>query len=186
MQIPGDGTWTCIICGSDGPARTLSCPGFCRACQKCYFGDEARDGAGDARHTCCRTADDVLRCMRPGHRLVMLPDMGYGRTTWEQHGQTWQTAHGMWSIESQEELDSCLTRILTGVRGDMWWLKIKDTCITTSQHCCSQKWIYGHTDADIVSLIYAHSCHVHKHAALRPEAFEGKSGFLFVQQAQLI
>lgn len=108
QQTRGDGTWTCILCASDGPARQLTCDGMCRACEKCYFRDAQNDRAGDIAHKCCRTAEEVRKYISPGHKTVLLPDVGCGKEQWLSRGQPWQDGRTIWSIESPEELATAL------------------------------------------------------------------------------
>lgn len=91
----------------------MTCQGRCRACNKCYFHDEAEDASGDAPHTCCRTPEQVRCILKPGHRVLVFPDMGMGRESWEKLGRPWQTASlGMWSAESIEEVETILRQVL--------------------------------------------------------------------------
>ena len=117
MQERGDGTWTCVLCASDGPGKQLSCEAKCRACDACYFKENARDRAGDTAHKCCRTAEEFRSALEPGHQVVSLPDMGLGRERWTELGKTWQLG-GLFSAASHEALNELWQNLRKEQRSD--------------------------------------------------------------------
>jgi hypothetical protein len=82
----------------------------CRVCDRCRFGDE--DTAvqlvqdGKFPHVCCLSADARDKCMKNGHTVFVLPDLGVGRETFEHvHQQVWGGALGCWSVREAEHLE---------------------------------------------------------------------------------
>jgi hypothetical protein len=87
-QPGGDGVWTCIGCGSDGPALVMHKCG-CRACNKCFFekgGGQNGAGCGETR---CANNVAKVSCRVECGEVVILPDAGRGREIWEQQGHVW-------------------------------------------------------------------------------------------------
>jgi hypothetical protein len=91
----------------------LHCDGNSRGCRVC---DNCRFGAGDATvllvqdgkalHNCCMSADQREKCMEEGHEVLVLPDLGVGRKTFEDvHQQQWGGAQGCWSIRQAEHVE---------------------------------------------------------------------------------
>ena len=103
---PGDGTWTCIVCGSDGPGLALECIGKCRACAQCYFGPcehADQDRTGELAHSCCRNAEDVCKIRLADRYALAFPDVGWGRAKWERCGLLWKDPkRKMWRVASHE------------------------------------------------------------------------------------
>ncbi len=109
MQGKEAGTWTCILCLSDGPALSLTCPGQCRACKPCYMAS-LTEGADCTRpqHRCCRTAEQVQFLIESSgcvKGVLAFPDVGWGRVEWLKTGLKWpQLGRGMWCVESTDVL----------------------------------------------------------------------------------
>jgi hypothetical protein len=82
---PGDGLWTCSVCGRDGPAVVLSCPNRCRACAAtCAL--MGRDEYGAIPKHVCHDRSHIVKAFGskgiPAEALY-LPDFGKGRQVWE-------------------------------------------------------------------------------------------------------
>jgi hypothetical protein len=100
-------------CEPEGRGTMLHCDEKsrgCRVCDKCRFGVGGTAvllvREGKALHDCCMSADERDKCMAEGHEVLVLPDLGVGKKTFEDvHQQAWGGAQGCWSIREAEHVD---------------------------------------------------------------------------------